>query len=66
MSKLLKSDVAVRAREKDAGVLFDVILGLPVVSQRVAPIIRNGPRVGRNDVCQCGSGKKFKNCCRKE
>jgi preprotein translocase subunit SecA len=22
-----------------------------------------GPRVGRNDLCPCGSGKKFKKCC---
>lgn len=22
-----------------------------------------GPRVGRNDACPCGSGKKYKNCC---
>jgi len=25
--------------------------------------IRNGPRVGRNDPCPCGSGKKYKKCC---
>ncbi|CAF22870.1 preprotein translocase subunit SecA [Candidatus Protochlamydia amoebophila] len=24
-----------------------------------------GPRVGRNDLCPCGSGKKFKKCCNK-
>ncbi|VTS06731.1 preprotein translocase subunit SecA [Tuwongella immobilis] len=24
--------------------------------------IRSGPRVGRNDPCPCGSGKKYKNC----
>jgi len=24
---------------------------------------REGPRVGRNDPCPCGSGKKFKKCC---
>jgi len=24
---------------------------------------RIGPKVGRNDPCPCGSGKKFKNCC---
>ncbi len=22
-----------------------------------------GPKVGRNDLCSCGSGKKYKNCC---
>ncbi|MFZ4062961.1 MAG: preprotein translocase subunit SecA [Polynucleobacter sp.] len=25
--------------------------------------IRSGPKVGRNDPCTCGSGKKYKNCC---
>ena len=24
---------------------------------------RAAPRIGRNDYCPCGSGKKFKNCC---
>ncbi len=24
---------------------------------------RDGPKVGRNDPCPCGSGKKFKKCC---
>jgi SEC-C motif-containing protein len=24
---------------------------------------REGPKVGRNDPCSCGSGKKFKKCC---
>jgi preprotein translocase subunit SecA len=27
------------------------------------PIRRDLPKVGRNDPCPCGSGKKFKNCC---
>jgi preprotein translocase subunit SecA len=27
------------------------------------PIRREIPKVGRNDPCPCGSGKKFKNCC---
>ena len=26
-------------------------------------ITRNGHRVGRNDACPCGSGKKYKQCC---
>lgn len=25
--------------------------------------IRTAPKVGRNDPCSCGSGKKFKKCC---
>ena len=29
------------------------------------PMRRELPKVGRNDACPCGSGKKFKNCCGK-
>ena len=29
------------------------------------PIKNEGPQVGRNDPCPCGSGKKYKNCCGK-
>ena len=28
-------------------------------------IQRNSPKLGRNDPCHCGSGKKFKHCCGK-
>ena len=28
-------------------------------------IRRDMPKVGRNDPCPCGSGKKYKNCCGK-
>jgi hypothetical protein len=31
----------------------------------VEPVVREEPKVGRNDPCPCGSGKKFKKCCRK-
>ena len=27
------------------------------------PLIRDGPKIGRNDPCPCDSGKKFKKCC---
>jgi hypothetical protein len=30
------------------------------------PIIRAGPKVGRNDPCPCGSGLKYKKCCGKD
>ncbi len=29
------------------------------------PVRRATPKVGRNDPCPCGSGKKYKNCCGK-
>lgn len=28
-----------------------------------APIKREEPKIGRNDPCSCGSGKKYKKCC---
>lgn len=31
-------------------------------SPRVAPFVRPSNKVGRNDPCPCGSGKKFKHC----
>ena len=30
---------------------------------RPEPVVRSAPRVGRNEACRCGSGKKFKRCC---
>jgi len=30
---------------------------------RSVPVDSNQPRVGRNDPCPCGSGKKYKKCC---
>ena len=27
------------------------------------PVVRDTPKVGRNEPCTCGSGKKFKKCC---
>jgi len=27
-----------------------------------APVRRDAPKVGRNDPCPCGSGRKFKQC----
>jgi len=33
-----------------------------VASNKVETFIRDGQKVGRNDPCPCGSGKKFKQC----
>ncbi|MCX5709467.1 MAG: preprotein translocase subunit SecA [Candidatus Omnitrophica bacterium] len=37
----------------------------PIIPSRVAPkpVQSSGPKVGRNDPCPCGSGKKYKKCC---
>ncbi|HEY5041549.1 MAG TPA: preprotein translocase subunit SecA [Verrucomicrobiae bacterium] len=34
-------------------------------AQAKAKPVRTGPKVGRNDPCPCGSGKKYKQCCGK-
>jgi preprotein translocase subunit SecA len=34
----------------------------PAVAEPVAPYVREAPKVGRNDPCPCGSGKKYKQC----
>jgi preprotein translocase subunit SecA len=35
----------------------------PEIPQVAVPVTRDAPKVGRNDPCSCGSGKKFKKCC---
>jgi preprotein translocase subunit SecA len=35
----------------------------PQAPQASQPFMRDGTKVGRNDPCPCGSGKKFKQCC---
>jgi uncharacterized protein YecA (UPF0149 family) len=29
------------------------------------PLVRENKKIGRNEPCPCGSGKKYKNCCLK-
>jgi uncharacterized protein len=45
--------------------VFDVVdlaqIGL-AESHKVETVIREHPKLGRNDPCHCGSGKKYKNC----
>ena len=31
--------------------------------QKVQTVVHEGPKIGRNDPCPCGSGKKYKKCC---
>jgi hypothetical protein len=44
---------------------IQAVLANPVRGERaaVAPVVRAGPKVGRNEPCPCGSGKKWKKCC---
>lgn len=36
---------------------------LDAAEGRTKPIVRPGARIGRNDPCPCGSGRKYKKCC---
>jgi len=31
--------------------------------QPVQQVVRGAAKIGRNDLCPCGSGKKYKRCC---
>ncbi len=31
----------------------------------LTPVVREGAKIGRNDLCPCGSTKKYKKCCGK-
>ena len=47
---------------------LDAVLGSVPRSQvvyagRVKQYVRTEPKIGRNDPCPCGSGKKYKKCC---
>jgi preprotein translocase subunit SecA len=45
-------DAAVEAEEE----------GEVAVAERPQPFVRGGQKIGRNDPCPCGSGKKYKHC----
>jgi uncharacterized protein len=47
--------LAQRRADRDAGRLPEPIF-------RREPVRREGPKIGRNDPCPCGSGRKFKLC----
>jgi hypothetical protein len=41
---------------------FDAAVGGRRPGERVGPVIRDAAKVGRNDPCPCGSGKKYNQC----
>jgi preprotein translocase subunit SecA len=47
---------------RHADVSTDSVEGEQPAERTTAPV-RSGPKVGRNDPCPCGSGKKYKACC---
>ena len=64
---VLPQDVAGKVLniEIEAAMLLAELMGTPIPRQGVrnlAPVGRSKEKVGRNDPCPCGSGKKFKKC----
>jgi preprotein translocase subunit SecA len=40
----------------------DVALAEAATKKKAQPVVRHAEKVGRNDPCPCGSGKKYKHC----
>ncbi len=56
------------ARQKAAGVSVDMDsapaeTAVPKREKRQETVRRDQPKIGRNEPCPCGSGKKYKHCC---
>jgi len=61
------SDMTEKNEAMQAAIDNDQIKKLEVLAQRYKDAhtqkVREYPKIGRNDKCPCGSGKKYKNCC---
>lgn len=44
----------------------DAAVDAALSAKHTKPVVRDAPKVGRNDPCPCGSGKKYKKCCGKD
>lgn len=42
---------------------IDHMEGILITDRQLKPFIRTKKKIGRNEKCPCGSGKKFKKCC---
>ena len=73
LTELLAEDVTTDAMTAEiAGVIFpptqviveafDAAIDGRRPGERVGPVVRDAAKVGRNDPCPCGSGKKYKKC----
>ena len=71
----VKTEADVEAVEKPLGVEnvqyqhadYDEALATPIAESiqpvtSTTPVVREGVKAGRNDLCPCGSGKKYKQC----
>ena len=58
------SDSAAKAPRAGPKQGSDMVSEAAAAMEKAKPV-RSGPKVGRNDPCPCGSGKKYKQCCGK-
>jgi preprotein translocase subunit SecA len=63
-SQLLHPEAGKFERSQEAVVDEGIAAVLPS-KVTIKPVQSNQPKVGRNDPCPCGSGKKYKKCCGK-
>jgi preprotein translocase subunit SecA len=50
-------------RAFDAGAMSEAAERSAQTTEAPKPFVRTTEKVGRNDPCPCGSGKKYKKCC---
>jgi len=58
----LDRDLPLADLDEAIAVLVDSVMEVADVSRPRRPAAREAPKVGRNDPCPCGSGRKFKHC----
>ena len=59
-----------RERVERENLIRNMVMNMQAAQQaggpeKPQPKTNKGGKVGRNDPCPCGSGKKYKNCCGK-
>ncbi len=64
-SPLARAAARATASQKAVPAQAKQVEGAAQSNQTYEPVKRDKNKVGRNDPCPCGSGKKYKNCCGK-
>ena len=65
INESLKEENPIETMDEDTVVslAFDKEKLYKNIEQRESRTVRKGKKIGRNDPCPCGSGKKYKQCC---
>lgn len=64
MLKIVRSAMQRQAADEEMSV-WDMVDGGKMPKSNAMTYRREQPKIGRNDPCPCGSGKKYKKCCGK-